>query len=498
MFESFAWTPVLFWIAVVVSIIVLWFISESIGVLLLALVGYMGINWNMWSGVSLAFWIVWFIGLALFVAHWASKHRYARYATLSAPWAARVALGIVVVMALLSVLRHFGWLPDTIHLTWWWLFWALVVAVFVVLVLALVRNAKLLAGIAALVLLALVLVGGLAGLLSGNHDNEVATPATSSTSSSSVPSQSPSSSSSPVPVPSPTAACPTTWEIKYLNHSGNRVVYEGIASIQNATTRAQARAAANDVLHKVQTDPINLSGYIAYFLRKNVSPDALMTADKKCASDAAGSYVAQLELVMANAEITPGNAPENGTNSGVDNGTVVSSTTVGITGNRKAIKVVFKDENGVTHVVWILARCGNPVTTGKAPVPHGKTEKQPPPTKTPPSKKCDSSKMPHRVGSVVLSNCTYKKVDQSDGCKLNASGCRVPNVFVHEPQHNTGQSTGTTTGAPATPTSSQSSATAPGGSSGTSTGTPSGTHSCDPALGCGSDHSAPTPTTTIP
>lgn len=381
MFISYALAPVLFWIAVVISIIVIWF-RPSIGVLSLALVGYLGINWSMWSWVSWTFWIFWVFGLVTLVVHYRTyeltENRYARYTKYSstvAPWGARAALSIVLIMALLSVLRHFGWLPAHFHLNWWWLFWLLVVAAIVALVFGLVRHMAAVAVMALVALLVLALVGGGVNLFGGRHDNRVAgaTPTVTVTTTISPP---------PVtPKPTATAACPDTWQIKTANHNNNRWFANGVQSIRDAKTPAQARAAATDWVHRVESDPVNLSGAVSYFLDKNVPPAQLVNG--KCASEQAKSLAAQLELAVATAKVTPDHAPSNGTNSGVDNGKVVSATAPGITGDTRAIKVELA--NG--KVVWVMWRCGNAVKKGKAPVPPGHTEHQPPaspPHSTPP------------------------------------------------------------------------------------------------------------------
>jgi hypothetical protein len=70
-------------------------------------------------------------------------------------------------------------------------------------------------------------------------------------------------------------------------------------------------------------------------------------------------------------------APENAYNSGVgDDGLFGVSSTSGIYGDRRAIKVTMKDGS----VVYIMIRCGNPVFPGKPNLPEVPTDNPPPPT----------------------------------------------------------------------------------------------------------------------
>jgi hypothetical protein len=405
-----------------------------LGVLIFTAVLYLGVHWEMWGWYHTIVVWVWWISAIAFLLN-LIIHKLAGLAQAAGYQA-------FVMVMLMLVISFFGWIGST----------------------------------------------GWYNNIQANMQHKTPTPSTSS--STSVPSQSPTSSPSPTPKPSPTKACATTWELKTADHGANRWFADGVTTIQNAKTSAQARAAANDWVHKVEYDPALLSGAISYFLHKEV-PAAQLTAGK-CASTKAKTLASELELKLATSKVTAGNAPSNGTNSGVDNGRVVSATISGITGNTKAVKVVMSDGT----IVWIMARCGNPVTQGKAPVPPGKTENQPPPPphKTPPPK-CVPSKIKPPPGFKVDSNCHLFKPPQSKNCMLNGGPGCPPNQATQPVQHNSGQPTGRTTGAPTSaPPTPSSSTTAPGGSSGTSTGTPTGTSTCNPAVGCGTTHTSPPPT----
>jgi hypothetical protein len=186
----------------------------------------------------------------------------------------------------------------------------------------------------------------------------------------STPTSSASATATPsaTPTATPTAGC-TTWATALSDYTNNRWFAAGIAEIKNATTNEEATAAAHAWLAEVRKDPNLLAGAAKYFLGRDVDKATLSTDG--CATDAAVQLVTELELTMDQAKaIVPDTAPATGYNSGVDNGTVVGSSTTGISGDRKAIKITLPDG----RVVWIMARCGNIVTIGLPPVPAGPTD----------------------------------------------------------------------------------------------------------------------------
>ncbi len=170
--------------------------------------------------------------------------------------------------------------------------------------------------------------------------------------------------------PSPTATAPanacTTWKIEYSNYSNNRWFGNGITEIKDAKTEKEAAKAADVWLNEVRKDPNLLSGAAKYFLNRDVDKTSLIT--EKCASDTAVQLYTELKLTIGSAKsIVPSEAPATGYNSGVNNAVVVGSTAPGIGGDRKAIQVTLPDG----RVIWIMARCGNIVTSGPPPVPAG-------------------------------------------------------------------------------------------------------------------------------
>lgn len=179
----------------------------------------------------------------------------------------------------------------------------------------------------------------------------------------------------------------TTWKMSNSDYGNNRWFANGLTEIKNSKTDAEAASAAKDWLEKVKTDPNLLVGSAKYLLAKDVDKTTLVDKDGY-ATDKAVQLVAELELALGQAKVIVADAPSTGYNSGVENNTVVGSTTSGINGDRKAIRVTLPDG----RIFWIMGRCGNIVTKGSPPVPPGKTDQPPivtpppvPPTLTPKS-----------------------------------------------------------------------------------------------------------------
>lgn len=171
----------------------------------------------------------------------------------------------------------------------------------------------------------------------------------------------------------------TTWKMAALDYGNNRWFTDGIAEIQAAKNKEEATIAAQVWLEKVKTDPNLLVGAAKFFLKRDVDKATLVDANGY-ATDATIQLVTELSLAIGTAQaIVPAQAPENGFNSGIENGAVVQSN--GVTGDRTAIQITLA--NGET--VWILARCGNPVTAGSPGLPSGKTDNPSPPAVIPPT-----------------------------------------------------------------------------------------------------------------
>jgi hypothetical protein len=179
---------------------------------------------------------------------------------------------------------------------------------------------------------------------------------------------------SPSPSPKDKSVCSNSWPMVTSDHLKNRWFAEGMASISDAETNADAVAAAPDFSERVSQDPVLLVGAAKGLHVQDNVDIATLTDSKGCATDATVKLKIGLDVAIATAHsITLGEAPANGTNTGVENGKVVSDVGGTISGNRKAIQIVLSD--GTT--IWIMARCGNIVTSGPPIFPPGKTDNPP-------------------------------------------------------------------------------------------------------------------------
>lgn len=185
---------------------------------------------------------------------------------------------------------------------------------------------------------------------------------------------------SPSATPTPTATpeqCADTWPIVPADHTDFRWFYEGLASIKDAQTNEQAVAAAHDWRERVREVPYLQAFAAKQILQREVSSSSL-TGKDGCVTQAAVDLDVELGMALATARsITPDLAPETGTNTGVDGVVVVSDSTPGVSGDRKAIKIVLSDG----RTIWVMARCGNIVTESPIPdIPKGGTDNPPKPT----------------------------------------------------------------------------------------------------------------------
>lgn len=184
-------------------------------------------------------------------------------------------------------------------------------------------------------------------------------------------------------VPAPTAipvviVTPGTWLMVEGTYENNRWFPQGVREIGEAKTDQEAFDAANVWLERVKTDPNLLVGAVKIFLDQDITKEELVNVEG-WATDKAVQLVAEMQLIFAQAKITPSQAPADGYNSGVNDSTVVVAANPGISGDTTAIQVETDDGKDV----WIMERCGNYVTPSKPDVPTGKTDETPTPTPTP-------------------------------------------------------------------------------------------------------------------
>ncbi|MEO6513891.1 MAG: hypothetical protein ABIR37_04370 [Candidatus Saccharimonadales bacterium] len=466
-----------------------WYVPNVWGLLFFTAVLYLGVHWEPWWWVRILILIGWWGGLLFAVVSLRGS-----FGPL-ASWLAHLAFNLVLLMLVISFI---GWLlHGNLHLNWWWLFWLLVVVALVALVFGLVRHFAAVAILALVALLVLALAGSSLFLFGGNRDNQVAGPTPTVTTTVSP-------TATPAPTITVTATAPPVDAQKLLDQlfgpkglapGMQKQVAIGDKNIDwKNRTEARGTAAFSRKTLKTQQD-------VANFL--NGSSDESKAAKARVVKALKPYGQAEVNRALNGSGYFPLQVKEAAQILGT---TYFKNGKVFEMGSWRTVKSndvfwIFMTQKGViVKDAAVRADCGNVHLTQIRPIT--------PSTPLAPSVECAvnckvvspphgcvPSQMPHRPGSIVLGNCTYKKVDQSDSCMLYGTGCQVPNVFVQKPQS---KPVGTTTGAPATPTSSQSSSTAPGGSSGTSTGTATGTPSCSTETGCGGDHSAPSPTTVIP
>ncbi len=169
----------------------------------------------------------------------------------------------------------------------------------------------------------------------------------------------PSATATPSTSASPTVVC-NNWAWAPDKRTDFSWITGGLQSIKDAKTDVDAAKAVSEWMGKVQLDPVLLQGAIKLILDKDVALTDL--GNDSCANDQAKQYTIQMYMLLGQARITPDEAPANGVNSGVANGSVYSSGNPTISGDRKAVKVEIYVDGKLVKTFWVLGRCGNGVT----------------------------------------------------------------------------------------------------------------------------------------
>lgn len=191
-------------------------------------------------------------------------------------------------------------------------------------------------------------------------------------------------------------ACPETWEVIGVdNGDENKWFAEGMNAIRVAETNEQARDAAeawingtDENLGIKHDEQLIVSGYNILFNNsiangsvERLTGDGLID-ESGCATDKMTQAVSDIRAWVAASEVTVEDAPADWVNTGTDeNGNVTIASQPGISGDRKAIKIVSPDGN----TVYIMGRCGQPVIPGQpnVPIPEGPTDNPEVPPTTP-------------------------------------------------------------------------------------------------------------------
>ena len=174
---------------------------------------------------------------------------------------------------------------------------------------------------------------------------------------------------------SPTDAGCTTWSIS--NPDTHNWVTDGVPEIKDATTDADAKAAAQTWLDKLKLDDRSLVAAAQLVLDQNV--DRTTLSNGTCASQAAVDLVSSIRSTLGTAIVTPATAPKTSFNTAIEGSKVVSYPQ-GLSGDRTAIKVEMESPSGSgVKTFYVLSRCGNGETEGQTPFPQSN---QPSPDQT--------------------------------------------------------------------------------------------------------------------
>lgn len=196
--------------------------------------------------------------------------------------------------------------------------------------------------------------------------------------------------------------CADSWEMPGVDHGEqNKWFGEGLQAIYDAVDDETARAASDAWVNGTADHPgikhddkLFVAGYNAVFGLKDVEAQLTVEGirgDDGCATDKAVMARVELEANLATSKITPVDAvPEDWVNTGTDaEGNVTVAAEGGVFGDTKAIRIETADGN----VVYVMARCGQPVIPGDHPIVPG-TPKGPTDNPHNPNPKVDDGRLP--------------------------------------------------------------------------------------------------------
>lgn len=196
----------------------------------------------------------------------------------------------------------------------------------------------------------------------------------------------------PAPAATSTVACEPQFTQSPAQREGNKV--DSDFEVKYATATAEANnlttAQREVLLEQAGKDALALAAWAHAFGLYEEPNEWNELVNGNCLSSEGERLFYQFEGVLSASGTTfdEADAPANGYNSGIDNGTYGVASYAGISGDRKAIKVTLKDGS----IVYIMVRCGNPVYKIPPPdipdVPTDEPEPKCPPEKpigTPPN-----------------------------------------------------------------------------------------------------------------
>ncbi|HUC96125.1 MAG TPA: hypothetical protein VMR16_00470 [Candidatus Saccharimonadales bacterium] len=231
--------------------------------------------------------------------------------------------------------------------------------------------------------------------------------------------------------------CNNSWMMESIpaNPKDNKWFEDGVAEIWKANQTKNpddAKAAFNAWMERVKLNHNQLVATGKALLPENMSnfDETTISPDGSCANDATIQLVHEIGIaVIGQGNIVAANAPTNGFNTGIENGMVVGSATPGISGDLRAIQITFRDG----RKVWVMARCGNPVTL-KEVFKHGKTDEHGDHHKDQP--KCTKNCKPKPPLTPKSSNPKDYKQPGDDNTRDSGTGTK-PKATVSTPAEST-------------------------------------------------------------
>jgi len=193
----------------------------------------------------------------------------------------------------------------------------------------------------------------------------------------------PDPSKSTSPTPSPTSDCPPEF-VQEAGVNENSKIDSDFESGYAATVTGAANldeAQKAFVLERSASNAQRLAIWAAQFGAHDDQTEWQSLVADGCLSQEGQAVYNKLAGIFSVSTFEEAPAPEDGYNSGINDGQLVISPEPGIGGDRKAIKITTPDGK----VVYIMVRCGNVVYDTPPPsVPPGTTDNPPPSEVCPP------------------------------------------------------------------------------------------------------------------
>jgi hypothetical protein len=168
-----------------------------------------------------------------------------------------------------------------------------------------------------------------------------------------------------------TTSAAKCWTVRYNANQGYRVLSNGVPK----QDQGNPQKTVNYLLGAAKQDPRALQAeYNAWATATNhpAVADYHVFVNGSCYSQDGQNAWNEVAVYYRTATVQNSTAPATGCNTSVTPGGQATCTVEAITGNRSGISVVFI---GTTQTVWVMYRCGNPVTAA----PPASTTTSPPP-----------------------------------------------------------------------------------------------------------------------